>query len=74
MIEMYPTLRLRDEYIQMPGLRQFRDYTPLRWAAELYLLPLWFATSLITNILVTGLIISRIFRQLSLTDSSTGAR
>ncbi|RXW11859.1 hypothetical protein EST38_g13996 [Candolleomyces aberdarensis] len=67
MIEAYPALEVRG-YPDLPD-----SGSHLEQAAEYELLILWFTTSLMTNILVTGFIISRIFHRLSLAASYTRA-
>ena len=70
MIELYPSVGVRDAYdFEFPD----SPYSLLLQLAQSHLLALWFAMSLITNILVTASIISRIFRQLSLAASCTRA-
>jgi hypothetical protein len=64
MVEVYPTTRLLDEYVTLPGRGEQPTIPWFRHVAETYLLKSWFATSLITNFLVTGFIIWRIFSQL----------
>ncbi|KAJ2923214.1 hypothetical protein H1R20_g13881, partial [Candolleomyces eurysporus] len=71
MLELYPTLGFQDEFLAVTGTHVVRAYSPLRGIAETDMLICWFITSLITNILVTTSIISRIFRQLSLAASLT---
>jgi hypothetical protein len=66
-IEVYLASQLLEEYVPLPGTDPKPRGSSLRDVTETYLLKSWFATSLMTNILVTALIIWRIFRPLRTT-------
>ena len=66
MVELYPLTLLLNEYVPVPGSshENMVQENPIRRIVENHLLKSWFATSLMTNFLVTISIIWRIISQL----------